>query len=255
MFQASGEAYDAFMGRYSTPLAAVFAEAAGIEPNQRVLDVGCGPGALTGELVARVGATNVVAADPSPPFVEACRARHPGVTVHQAPVESLPVDDAAVDAALAQLVFHFVGDPERGIGEMRRVVRPGGTVAACVWDFEGGMQMLRMFWDAAVAVDPAAPDELLTLRFGREGELAALLDGAELTDVREVALTVESSYGDFDELWSGFQRGIGPAGTYCTSRTPSEADRLRTALFERVGAPSGSFALSATARAGIGTRA
>ena len=156
-FQTSGSAYDRFMGRYSMPLAELFADAAGVEPGQTVLDVGCGPGALTRVLVERLGTDAVAACDPSPPFVEECTARLPGVDVRAGRAEQIPFDDARFDAALAQLVLHFVSDPSAAAAEMRRTVRAGGVVGACVWDFADGMQMLRHFWDAAVALDASAP--------------------------------------------------------------------------------------------------
>ncbi len=133
-FAVPAEAYDAFMGRYSMQLASGFAAFAGIEPGHRVLDVGCGPGALVAELVRRLGANAVAAADPSEPFVTAARQRHPGVDIRLAAAEELPFPDNAFDAALAQLVVHFMTDAVAGVAEMARVTRPDGVVAACVWN-------------------------------------------------------------------------------------------------------------------------
>src|SRR5437868_980480 len=138
MFTVAAEAYDRFMGRYSVPLASTFADFAGVAEGQRVLDVGCGPGALTRELVRRVGAGAVAAVDPSEPFVEECARRNPGVDVRLAKAEQLPFSDGVFDAALAQLVLHFVSDPAAAANELRRVLRPGGRAAACVWDFADG---------------------------------------------------------------------------------------------------------------------
>lgn len=247
-FRASGEAYDSFMGRYSRRLAPLFADAAGVVPGQRVLDVGCGPGALTGELVARVGPAGVVAIDPSEPFVAACAARHPGVAVHRATAEATGLDDAVVDVALAQLVLHFVGRPEAAARELARVVRPGGTVAACVWDFEEGMAMLRLFWDAALAADPTAPDEARTLRFGRPGEIADLFDQAGLSGVEESTLAVVERYTGFDDLWAGFGQGIGPAGAWLVAQPDDVRRQVREELMARLGAPDGPFSLPAVAR-------
>jgi Methylase involved in ubiquinone/menaquinone biosynthesis len=126
------------MGRYSTPLAPLMADYARVVPGQRVVDVGCGPGALTTELVQRVGPDGVSAVDPSEPFVAAAKERHPGVDVRLASAEQLPFDDDAFDGSLAQLVVHFMADPVKGLQEMGRVTRPGGVVAACVWDHAGG---------------------------------------------------------------------------------------------------------------------
>ena len=137
-FDVRADAYDRFMGRYSTPLAPQFADLAGVAAGQRVLDVGCGPGALTTELVRRLGGDAVSAVDPSEPFVAAIQQRQPGVTVRQAAAEQLPFPDRTFDAALAQLVVHFMTDPVAGLREMARVTRPGGVVAVCVWDNAGG---------------------------------------------------------------------------------------------------------------------
>ena len=131
---------------------------------------------------------------------------------------------------------------------MRRVVRPGGLVAACVWDFDEGMQMLRHFWDAAMEVDTGAPDEAKAMRFGRAGEVAELFQAAGLVEIEETTITVNATYANFDELWSGFLAGIGPAGAYCNSLTDAQRVGLRTELFTRVGSPTGEFSLDAAAR-------
>src|SRR5215210_4450726 len=158
-FDVAADAYDRFMGRYSRQLSAPFADFARVRSGQRVLDVGCGPGALTGELVARVGSEHVAAADPSSQFVAAARVRHPGVDVRHASAEDLPFEDDAFDAALAQLVVHFMSDPVAGLREMARVSRSGGIVAACVWDHGGGRGPLSVFWKAARELDPGVDDE------------------------------------------------------------------------------------------------
>ena len=251
-FQTSGDAYDRFMGRYSRPLARQFVDAVGIAEGQKVLDVGCGPGALTGVLVERLGAAAVSACDPSEPFVADCAERHPGVDVRLGRAEDIPFEDDSFDVALAQLVLHFVSDPERAAREFRRVLRPGGVAGACVWDFSGGMQLLRAFWDAALSIDPNAEDESRTMRFGGVGEIAELLAEAGFDDVVETTLTVSTTYADFDELWTGFLLGIGPAGTHCVSLSEVDRARLRAALVDRLGAPSGSFSLSASARCASG---
>jgi SAM-dependent methyltransferase len=248
-FRAPADAYDAFMGRYSRELAPAFADFCELSAGQRVLDVGCGPGAFTAVALERLGPGLVSALDPTPHFVSTIRERHPGLDVRQAAAEEIPYADAAFDVAASQLVFHFVSDPERGVREMARVVRPGGVVVACVWDFAEGMEMLRAFGDAALTLWPDAPDEARTLRFGREGELADLLSAAGLGDIVETTLSVTSSYVSFDELWSTFLGGIGPAGAYLLSKTPDEQVALREALYVRLGRPAGPFILGAVARA------
>jgi SAM-dependent methyltransferase len=251
-FRVSEEAYERFMGRYSRPLAPALADAAGIEAGQTALDVGCGTGALTSELVRRLGAPRVFAIDPSEPLVAACSRRNPGVDVRLGQAEALPYPDSTFDAALAELVFHFVSDPHAAAAEMRRVVREGGAVAACVWDFAGGMRMLRSFWDAALAIDPAAPDEAADRPFGRDGELATLFAETGLRDVVSGALQVEASYTDFDDFWEPFLGGAGPAGSFLASLDPERRDAVREELGTRIGSPEGPFTLPARAWYAVG---
>ena len=200
------------MGRYSVLLSPQLADLAGIASGQRVLDVGCGPGALTAELVARVGPAAVAAVDPSEPFVEAARARHPDVSVQRASAEHLPYPDDAFDAALAQLVVQFMADPAAGVAEMRRVTRTDGVVAACVWD-HAGESPLRPFWDAVLELDPAAESES-GLTGTREGELAQVFETAGLREVEETALLVSIEHPSFEEWWEPFTLGVGPVGVY-----------------------------------------
>lgn len=252
-FLTTGDAYDHFMGRYSRSLARPFADLADIVVGQRVLDVGCGPGALTGELVARLGSSSVCAVDQSEPFVASCIQRHPGVDVRLGRAEQIPFDDSVFDAVLAQLVLHFVSDTPSAMADMVRVVRPGGRIAACVWDVRIGMEMLHSFWAAAQELDPAIPGEAGHLRFGDEGELHTLFTAAGLVDVSESTLQVSSAYADFDDLWSGFLRGIGPAGSYLVALPSEHREALRTRLFRRLGEPAGGLTLAATARCATGT--
>jgi SAM-dependent methyltransferase len=239
-------AYQRFMGRYSDPLAREFATALGIAPGERVVDVGCGTGALTAVLAELVGAANVAGVDPSEPFVAQACARVPGADLRVAPAEALPFEDAAFDAALSQLVFHFVSNPVAAVREMARVTRPGGRVAACVWDMTGGMTMLRAFWDAARAVATTAPDEIE--RFGgRPGQLVALWRDAGLEQVEDGRLTVSSDYADFDELWQSFLGASGPVGNHVASLDDVNREALSRALHERLGSPAGPFALTASA--------
>jgi SAM-dependent methyltransferase len=248
-FTAGPEAYDQFMGRYSTPLAPRFADFASVGKAPRVLDVGCGPGALTGELVRRLGADAVSAVDPSPGFVEAAGERNPGVDVQRAEAESLPFDDGAFDAALAQLVVHFMSDPAAGIAEMRRVTRRDGVVAACVWDHAGGGGPLARFWGPARELDPGVADES-ELPGAREGDLERLLREAGLADVEEQLLTVEVEHASFEEWWEPFTLGIGPAGAYVQGLAQDARDRLRERCRELH--PAGPFAVSASAWAARG---
>ena len=188
-FAVAADAYDRFMGRYSGPLAPLLADFAGVAPGQRALDVGCGPGALTTELVDRLGAAAVTAVDPSEPFVAAARERHPGVDVQHASAEELPFGEGLFDVALAQLVVHFMTDPLAGLREMARVTRDGGVVAACVWGHAGGQGPLSVFWEAAHEVDPGAEDES-RLAGAHEGHLEELLAAAGLERVEGGLLSV-----------------------------------------------------------------
>ena len=244
-FDVSGDAYDRFMGRYSQRLAPAFADFAGVEAGQLVVDVGCGTGVLTEELARRVGADHVAGADPSP-MLDAAAERVPGADLQHASAELLPWPDDSFDAALAQLVVHFMDDPAKGVDEMARVTRAGGLVAACTWDFAGGgMTLLRTFWQSVRALDPDAESEMSPL--GDRGRLDALWRDSGLQDVETEALEVSSDYEDFDELWSSFSRGVGPAGQYLLSRPPERQEAIRAEYFTRVGEPAGSFTLTGRA--------
>src|ERR1700682_332009 len=184
------------MGRYAQPLAKVFAAFAGVDVGDKVLDVGCGPGALTAHLRS-VGA-EVAAIDPSPPFIDAIRKRFPDVDVSRGTAEELPDDTATFDAALAQLVVHFMTDPVVGLRQMSRVTRRGGVVAACVWD--GSTGALAPFWDAVHVIDPDVEDEAL-LSGAHMGHLTELFEAAGLGDVEENPIAVDVVHPTFEEWW------------------------------------------------------
>lgn len=240
------EAYSRFMGRYAEPLAEVFAAFAGVGAGDKVLDVGCGPGALTAHLLS--SGVRVAAIDPSPPFVEAIRERFPDVDVRDGTAEELPYDSAAFDAALAQLVVHFMMDPVAGIRQMSRVTRRGGVVAACVWD--GPTGALAPFWDAVHMIDPEATDEAL-LSGARRGHLTELLDAAGLRDVEEDSIAVDVVHPTFAEWWEPYTYGVGPAGDYVQRLDEDGRGRLESVARERLG--GGPFSVTATAWAARGT--
>jgi SAM-dependent methyltransferase len=252
-FDVTGEKYQRFMGRFSDPLALPFADFAGVTTGSRmrVLDVGCGPGALSAELVRRVGAEQVAAVDPSEPFVAAARTRLPEVDVRLAGAEDLPFADASFGAVLAQLVVQFMTDAGAGVREMARVVRPGGVVAACVWDHAGGRGPLSPFWAAVAVLDPDAPNENHQVGV-REGDLAALWGRAGLRDVEASTLTVTKHFATFEEWWEPFTFGVGPPGDYARALD----DRGLAALREQCRAmlPPEPFDLDATAWAARGIR-
>src|SRR3954447_23053624 len=248
--------YGRFVGRYAPSLAAALIEVVGLEPGSRVLDVGCGPGGLTKALAEIVGEENVAAVDPSPPFVSVCRARLPSADVRVAAAEELPFEDDSCDAAFAQLVVNFMTDAERGVGEMKRVVRPGGTVAACTCDYRDRMTMLRTFWDAAHEVAPedaGRADEGATMGYSTLEDLTGLWRTVGLEDVRGGELWVAVDYEGLDDLWAPLPSGIGPAGAFCASLDPERQKDLRAAGANRLGTREGPFQLTARAWYAAGT--
>src|SRR5436305_9547341 len=237
------------MGRYSAPLAPELADFAQIAAGQRVLDVGCGPGALTAELVRRLGPDAVAAVDPSESFVAAARQRQPGVNVQRAAAERLPFGDRAFDAALAQLVVHFMAEPVVGLREMARVTRKDGVVAACVWDHAGGQGPLGVFWEAALELDRDVEDES-QLAGAREGHLAQLFRDAGLHRVEEGVLSVDVEHPTFEEWWEPFTLGVGPAGAYAAGLGASRQAQLRERCRELL--PAAPFVVTARAWAARG---
>jgi SAM-dependent methyltransferase len=248
-FTVAADAYDRFMGTYSVPLATRLADFATITAGQRVLDVGCGPGALTAELVRQLGPDAVSAVDPSEPFVAAARQRHPGVDVQRAAAEHLPFGDETFDAALAQLVVHFMAEPLSGLREMARVTRKDGVVAACVWDHAGGRGPLGVFWKAALEIDRDAEDQS-ELAGAREGHLVQLFRAAGLQRVEEGVLSVDVEYRSFEEWWEPFTLGVGPAGAYAAGLTARRRGQLRERSRELL--PAAPFVVTARAWAARG---
>ncbi|MEK6719822.1 MAG: class I SAM-dependent methyltransferase [Chloroflexota bacterium] len=248
-FAVAAEAYDRFMGRYSVPLASHFASFAGVVGGQDALDVGCGPGALTTELVRRLGSAAVTAVDPSESFVDAARERLSGVSVERASAEHLPFADHSFDAVLAQLVVHFMADPVAGLAEMARVSRPNGVVAACVWDHAGGQGPLGLFWNAARVLDPGAENES-DLAGTREGHLEELFEAAGLREIEAALLSVSVEHPTFEEWWEPFKLGVGPAGSYTSRLDRGRQAELRELC--RAGFPDEPFVVTARAWAARG---
>lgn len=249
-FEVAADAYDRFMGRHSAQLSPQLASFGEVRAGQRVLDVGCGPGALTAELVQRLGENAVAAVDPSEAFVAAARNRFPGVAVQRASAEQIPFDDSVFDAAFAQLVVHFMADPVAGLAEMKRVTVSGGTVCACVWDHAGERTPLATFWRAARELDPGVYDES-GLAGAREGHLAELFAHAGLASVQETTLTSSVRFASFDEWWEPFTLGVGPAGAYAATLDESARDELQARCRQLF--PTAPFTVDSTAWAARGT--
>lgn len=248
-FATPADAYDHHVGRYGAELAAGLIEVAQVRTGQHVLDVGCGPGPLTRALGERVGADRVAAVDPSPDFVDACRARVPGADVRVAAGEDLPFSSDTFDIALAQLVVQLMDDRDAGVAEMVRVTRPGGVVAACVWD-STTMPVLRAFWDAALTIAPErarAIDDGRRVGYERPDELERLWDACGLLDVSSGELWVTAEYESFDDLFRPFTTGTGHSGACYTSLDPAGRRRLREETHRRLGRPDESFTLRARA--------
>lgn len=255
-FRTSPEAYDLHVGRYGPALAAALVERSGVGAGARVLDVGCGPGALTLALSGVVGEPALVAAiDPSHGYAGACRVRVPGADVRVGTAEALPFEAATFDAVFAQLVVNFMADAAAGVAEMRRVARAGAVVAATVWDYAGEMRLLRAFWDAAIDVEGEsvrALDEGRRMRFCSPEELGRLWRNAGLDDVAVGPVVVSAGYRDFDDLWAPFDVGVAPSGAFCVSLLPERRIMLRRRFAERLGSPDGPFRLDARAWAVMG---
>ena len=249
-FDVAAEAYDRFMGRYSAPLATVFADFAGVPASGRALDVGCGPGALMAVLSARLGQDEVAGVDPSESFVAAARARFPWADIRHGTAEALPFDDHAFDAVLAELVVHFMTDAAAGAREMVRVARPGAVVAACVWDFAGGRAPQSLFFRALASVVPGIDDE--TDRVGaRAGDLGALLEDAGCSSVTESELSVQVAYASFEDWWEPYTLGVSPAGKQLAALSDADRERVRARSLELL--PPAPFTVTATAWSARGT--
>lgn len=243
---SSGDAYEGYIGRWSRSVADEFLAWLDVAPGARWADVGCGTGALTEAILRLARPASVVGVEPSAAFVAHARERVPGAEFRAGDAEATGLDGGSVDALVSGLVLNFVPRPEAAVAEARRVVAPGGTVGAYVWDYGGEMWMLRHFWDAAFALDPAARelDEAPRFPLCRPDALAALFGpGAEVTGI-----TVPTTFRDFDDYWTPFLGGTGPAPSYVASLDPPRRDALRDALRERLPAGAGGT-LALTARA------
>jgi SAM-dependent methyltransferase len=240
------------MGRWSRLVAARFVEWLAPRPGSRWVDLGCGTGALSGAVLDRAEPAAVLAVDPSPGYLRYVRERlpDPRLEVTGGVAGALPVSAGTVDYAVCGLVLNFVPDAGAAVADLARVCRSGGTVAGYVWDYAGGMQVLRYFWDAAVELDPGAAGLDESRRFAgcRPPALAALLDGAGLAEVGTGQIVVPTGFAGFEDLWAPFLGGQGPAAGYCAALPDQARDRLRDRLRATLpAAADGTVALTARA--------
>jgi SAM-dependent methyltransferase len=234
---SAADAYERFMGRWSRKLALLFGRFAGVRDSDTVLDVGSGTGALTAAVANLAPASRIIGIDPSPSYVARAQSQHGSdrVRFEVGDAQKMPFDDAMFDRTLSILVMNFIPDARKALGEMTRVTKPNGTIAAAVWDYGAGMEMLRAFWDEAVALTPehAAKDER-NLPLCRQGDLAELWRAQGLQDVVEEPLTIETRFASFDDFWSPFLERQGPAGAYAASLSTESREALRLRLRERL---------------------
>ena len=254
---AAGDAYEPYVGRWSRLVAAELLAWLAVPPGARWLDVGCGTGALSRTILDRAAPEAVTGLDASAGFVQhaAARVADRRASFRVGDAQALPFDDGAFDAAVSGLVLNFVPAPARMVAEMRRVVRQGGAVALYVWDYADGMALMRHFWDAAAALDPAARplDEGRRFPICRPEPLAALFRDAGLADVDVRALDVPTVFRDFDDYWTPFLGGQGPAPGYCSSLDEARRTALREAIRARLPVqPDGRIPLTARAWAARG---
>jgi SAM-dependent methyltransferase len=232
-----GDSYERFMGRWSRKLAPLLVQFAGVIDGEAVADIGSGTGALTAAVVAATRSSHVVGVDQSGPYVAYAQAQHGGerVRFEVADAQHLQFEDASFDRTLSLLILNFIPDPEQALKEMVRVTRPGGAIAAAVWDYGDGMKMLRLFWDEAVALDPAADSkDERHMPLSRSGDLSELWRRQELENVAAEALTIETRFSSFDDYWSPFLEGQGPAGAYVARLGATDRERFRLNLRRRL---------------------
>ena len=255
---AESDAYELFMGRWSRKLAPTFVKFAGVAERDSVLDIGSGTGALAFTIANAVPSTRVTGVDPSPAYVKFAQSKSPSdrVTFQVGDAQALQLPTASFDKTVSLLVMNFIPDSTKALREMTRVTKPGGVVAAAVWDYGDGMQMLRVFWDEAVALDPAiAKRDERNMPLCRRGELAALWKANGLQHVDEQPLTIDTAFKSFDDFWKPFLGGQGPAGAYAVSLPEAKRAALEAALRKRLlgSKPDGPFILQGRVWAVKGT--
>ena len=236
MFAASA-GYERFMGRWSRLLAPRYVAFAGVKNGDRVLDVGTGTGSLAAAVEANMPASQIVGVDPSEGFIAYARSNVRSTRVHYevGDAQALKHKDGSFDSTLALLVMNFIPDHNKAITEMRRVTRPQGIVSACVWDYDQGMQMLRFFWDEAIALDPAIePKDERHMKLSHQGQLGDLWKKAGLINVKEEPLVIDQAYSSFNDYWDSFMRGAGPGGAYVVSLPEDRRSQLEARMRKRL---------------------
>ena len=234
---SAAQAYERFMGRWSRTLAPLFVRFAGVRDGDAVLDVGSGTGSLTAAVARMAPSSRIIGLDPTAPYVTLARSQYGSrlVQFEAGDAQRMRFDNALFDRTLSLLVINFIPDVRKALGEMKRVTKSKGTVGAAVWDYGEGMEMLRVFWDEAVALTPAAAakDER-NMPLCRRGDLAALWREQGLEDVVEEGLIVETRFESFDDFWTPFLEGQGPAGAYVASLSAEDREALRLRLRRRL---------------------
>jgi SAM-dependent methyltransferase len=245
-----GESYELYMGRWSRLVVPLYATFAGVKDGNRILDVGTGTGPVALTLEATFPRSKIVGVDPSAAFIAHAtkHARSSRATFEVGDAQALQFKDASFDHAMALLVMNFIPDPGKAVAEMKRVTRPGGIVSACVWDYGDKMASLRIFWDEAVALDPAAASKHeRNMKLSRHGELGALWKRARLTGVRESRMMIDQAFSSFDDYWAPFLKGTGPGGAYVAALSDERRKELEARLRRRLlgGHPDAPFTLKA----------
>ena len=246
-----GGTYELYVGRWSRAVAQRFLSWLGIPPGRQWLDVGCGTGALCAAILEHSSPASLAGLEPSEGFLGAARANLGSrAELYRGSAEQIPLPSGFVDVVVSGLVLNFVPDPDAALTEMTRVVRAGGTIAAYVWDYAGRMELMRLFWDAAVALDPEAAslDEGIRFPLCRPEALAALFAGAGLRRVETAAIDIATRFANFEDYWHPFLGGQGPAPAYAMSLDEPARARLRERIRSQLRAQAdGSIALAARA--------